>query len=183
MRPIIIAIFLCFLPVIGHANNYEIDKDKSIIRFSGTHAGNPFQGQFNEWSAQIYFDDHDLKASTAQFIINTSSATTGNLMYDGTLPTADWFDTNTYPTLAFVASGFDKIDDQYTVTGDLTIKGITNPVTVNFDLSGDAIRTVTARFPIDRMAYGIGIDSDPDAEWVEQMIQVEINLVTVAMDN
>ena len=171
-------LFLCLIPITGHAKPYDIDTNKSHIAFSGTHAGNEFNGEFEKWTAQIDFDENKLDTSTATIILYTGEAKTGNVMYDGTLPTQDWFDTNAYPTIIFIAKQFDKTDTGYAVTGELAVKGITKSITIDFDLSGNDVKTVTAQFPVDRLAYNIGVESDPNAEWVGQIITVDMTLVT-----
>lgn len=168
----------------AHAAEYTIDHTKSSIRFSGKHAGNNFTGTFDKWKAKIVFDPNNLAASHVEVTIDTSSAKTGNSMYDGTLPTADWFDVKTYPEASFVSETIKFINDnRYQVKGLLTLRGVPLSVdfvfTLNFapgkDGAGQA--TVTSSFILDRIAYGIGVKSDPKAEWVDRSIKLDLNVV------
>jgi polyisoprenoid-binding protein YceI len=170
-------IMALLMPLSAHAKSYEVDYDQSSITFAATHAGDPFDGVFDEWSADIQFDKDNLEASNVTVTFNTASAKTGNAMYDGTLPTNDWFDVKNHPEATFQSASFTQNENDYSVTGDLTIKGITNPIMFNFTLEGDAPTTMTAQFLIDRLTYKIGERSDPKAEWVSQNIDIEINLV------
>lgn len=160
------------------AKDYKLDKEKSYIRFSGEHAGMPFEGEFKTWQALIDFDENLLNQSNALITIDTSSAVTGNPMYDKTLPTQDWFNSDTYSTATFDIQNFEKQDDQYVANGTLTIKDMEKTLIVPFDLSGYEIKTITSDFTIQRLDYNLGIESDPNAEWVDNDIQIEVYFVT-----
>jgi polyisoprenoid-binding protein YceI len=160
------------------ANTYEFNPDKSQVTFTATHAGNEFQGEFSEWSADINFDENDLGQSSVMVIFNTASAKTGNAMYDGTLPTADWFDVKNHPQATFQSTSFEKTDGQYKVTGDLTIKDVTKEIAFDFTLKGDTPIHMHAAFPINRLDFNIGKSSDGDAEWVSQDIQINLHIET-----
>ena len=71
--------------------------------------------------------------------ISTASISTGNADRDGHLRSADFFDVETFPEIGFVATDVARVDAAtWQVTGDLTIKGVTNPVTVEFESTGSA---------------------------------------------
>lgn len=167
------------VPVMSNARaaTYAVDKENSQITFSGLHAGNAFNGQFKSWQADITFDETNLKESTVAVTFDTASAKTGNAMYDGTLPSTDWFDTANHKTARFTSTSFAKTETGYSITGDLTIRDITKPVTFDFTLSKDNPVTMEAGFTIDRLAYNIGKSSDANAEWVGRDISVKIKIV------
>jgi polyisoprenoid-binding protein YceI len=164
------------------AQDYTIAKDQSILTFGGTHAGNAFVGKFENWDAVISFNPDDLPNSSLKASFDTVSAKTGNAMYDGTLPQSDWFDSKTTPTAHFVSREIVQIsDNQYKAKGDLTIRSVTKPIEFDFttsDLSQDTVK-VTGTFQIDRLAYNIGLKSDPKSEWVSQMIDVSMTLTAL----
>ena len=176
-----LAVF-CFLVLAqpASAEPYTIDHAVSTVSFTGAHAGNPFQGIFHEWAAAIDFDANKLPISRIDVTFNPASAKTGNKLYDGTLPQADWFDVKEFPTARFVSTGFSKNPDgAFVVTGDLTIRGITRSISFPFTLSDPArppVR-VKAQLPIDRLAFDIGKKSDAKAEWVSATINVSIDLL------
>jgi polyisoprenoid-binding protein YceI len=181
MKTLSAAIVLALLLVRpGHAASYAIDHEKSSVAFSGTHAGEDFKGVFKTWSAEIEFDATDLAASKIDADFDLSTATTGNAMYDGTLPQADWFNVKEYPKGEFNSRMITANDDgTYQAEGDLTLRGITQPVSFAFrvtDLNQQPVR-VQASLPIDRLDYGIGKKSDPAAEWVSQTITVTLDIV------
>lgn len=162
------------------AAEYTINYDESSVSFSGGHAGNEFKGVFETWEGQIDFNPEDLENSTVTATFDLSTARTGNKMYDGTLPKSDWFNVEETPTGTFTSTAFELNEDgTYKVTGDLTLRDTTEPVEFNFTLSdlSQAPVTMTASFPIDRLAYDIGRKSDAEAEWVSQDITMTLNVV------
>jgi len=160
-----------------NAKLYEVDYDESTVAFSGIHAGNEFNGAFETWNADIQFDGESLGQSSLRVVFDTASAKTGNAMYDGTLPSKDWFDVKTYPEAVFESVSFKKNDDGYSVMGDLTIKDTTNPISFDFILEGHNPVIMTAEFPINRLDFDIGKGSDPSAEWVNENIIVNLQVV------
>lgn len=176
----LILFFAIFLtPFHLMASPYEIIKEVSKISFSGTHADMEFHGEFQSWVAKIIFDKDDLSTSSVTVTIYMDSAKTGNAMYDGTLPSADWFDIANHPMATFQSAEFLKTHNGYKVTGDLTIRDITNSITFDFSLSEENSTIMTAEFPINRMDFDIGQESDPSAEWVSEIISLSLDLQAV----
>lgn len=172
---------LLWTPLTGHAqaNDYTIIQEDSSVTFTGTHAGNDFEGRFEDWQADVTFDPDNLNDSKITARFNLESAKTGDAMYDGTLPKADWFDVENHPEGTFESTGISaRSDGTYIADGTLTLRGISNPISVPFTLSDLSQSPVTARseFTVDRLAYDIGKKSDPEAEWVSRKITVRINL-------
>lgn len=170
--------FICF-PNHVKAQDYKVDKSKTILTFAGTHAGNLFSGTFEKWDATLSFNPDSLSTSSLKANFETASAKTGNPMYDGTLPQTDWFDSKTYPTANFVSREITKVNDGiYKAKGDLTIRNITKPIEFDFTVSDLSQNNVEAKisFKIDRLAYDIGLKSDPKSEWVSQMIDISLDM-------
>mgnify|MGYP002467756983 CR=1 FL=1 len=135
-----------------------------------------FEGRFTEWTAAIAFDPADLANSRLEANFMVGSAETGNAMYDGTLPETDWFNAEAHPEARFVSTAFEQDGDGYVVSGDLTIRGITQPVRFPFTLTDLSATPVTAEgaFEIDRVSFDIGKKSDADGQWVSKMIGIGI---------
>ncbi len=173
-----LVLFLMLVPVCASAAGYVVDYTASSIEFSGTHAGRVFEGVFEDWSADIDFDVDDLSASSVQVVIDADSAKTGNAMYDGTLPTQDWFSVKQYPDILFNSTAFTAMgDDTYEVTGDLMVKDVTTPFTFQFTLRPmDGPVQANAEMVIDRLDFNLGRGSDPDAQWVGREIKVSLHV-------
>ena len=158
------------------AKSYSVNHDKSQVTFDAVHAEKPFKGEFHEWSADINFDESDLTNSSVTATFKTASAKTGNLMFDGTLPTKNWFDVAGFPTATFKSTSFEKTDNGYKAIGDLTIKDISKPISFDFTLKGDAPVHIRASFPVNRLDYNIGVESDPTGEWLSRDIQMHLHI-------
>jgi cytochrome b561 len=165
----------------GYASAYEIDYAKSSITFSGEHAGNAFEGNFKEWDAEIIFDPNNLEQSSLSASFKTTSAETGNAMYDGTLPQADWFAAKEHPQAHYQSRKITALEEanRYHAEGDLTLRGVKQPVAFDFTLTPneDGTRTAKADFTIDRISYEIGKKSDAQAEWVSRGIGLSLEII------
>ncbi|MDA7704999.1 YceI family protein [Rickettsiales bacterium] len=163
----------------SYSANYVINQEKSIIDFSGIHAGNKFTGNIGKYQAKIDFDQNNLKNSQIEVIFDMANFKTGNDMYDGTLPTKDWFDIKNHPKSYFKSKKIIKKNANYYIIGDLTIKNITKEVKFDFDLKNIEKNSVSVKsnFNINRLDYNIGIESDPDGQWVDLKININLNLI------
>ncbi len=162
------------------AASYSVDPAVSSIAFSGTHAGNPFSGVFERYVVDVDFDPAKVEATSLRVTIDLASAKTGNKMFDGTLPNDDWFDVKNHPSALFKSTKVEKLDDgRYQATGDLTLRGITKPVTFIFTLDREDAPEInaSATLNVDRLAYDIGKKSDGKAEWVSQEIGITLKLL------
>jgi len=158
---------------------WRADHTTGTVGFSGTHAGETFRGIFTQRENTIILDPAAPANGriSARFVL--SSARTGNAMYDGTLPQADWFNVKAHPDGTFVSSSLNEnADGTYTVSGVLTLRGIAQPIRFPLSITpaDDGSLQVKGEFSIDRLAYGIGAGSDPTSEWVGRNIGVQLDL-------
>lgn len=172
-----IAVFGAMTP--GHAADWAPDASASRIDFSGTYAGQAFQGAFKTWRAEIAFDPADLAHARVAAVIDVASAKTGSALYDGTLPQAEWLDAKGAPEATFIADGFtSQGPGRYEAAGRLKLKGRETPVALPFALTieGDQAR-MTGSVVLDRLALDVGAKSDPKAEWVGRAIKVDLLVI------
>ncbi len=122
------------------SGDYTLDITHTRIGFSARHAMvTTVRGQFGEFEGSAHIDTTDPASSSAKVNIAATSVSTGNADRDAHLRSADFFDVETFPEIGFVATGVSRVDaTTWQVTGDLTIKGVTNPVTVEFESTGSA---------------------------------------------
>ena len=161
---------------------WRVDPAQSEIAFTGTHAGTDFRGRFGTWRADICFDPADLTKSSAVVTVDTASAADGVPLHDSSLPSEEWFDVENHPTATFRVTAFQKAaaGDAYTATGVLALKGKDIPVSLPFTLtiSGDTAR-ITGQVQMDRVTADLGLESDPDADWVSREIGLEVSVVAM----
>jgi polyisoprenoid-binding protein YceI len=121
--------------------SYTIDPTHSRIGFVARHAMvAKVRGSFNEFAGSGYFDADNPAASHAELTITAASIDTRNADRDAHLRSNDFFDMENHPEIRFVSTAVERHDaETYRVTGDLTIKGVTKPVTVDFEYTGTAV--------------------------------------------
>ena len=118
--------------------DYTVDPSHTRIGFVARHAMvTKVRGSFQEFDGKGYFDADDPTRSRLQLDITASSVDTGNADRDAHLRSNDFFDMENYPSISFVSTSVERLDDErYNVTGVLTIKGQTHAVTIPFEVSG-----------------------------------------------
>jgi polyisoprenoid-binding protein YceI len=121
--------------------NYQIDPTHSRIGFVARHAMvTKVRGSFNEFDGSGHFDADDPAASHLRLTIQAASIDTRNADRDAHLRSNDFFDMETYPEITFASTAVEQLDAaRYRVTGDLTIKELTRPVTIDFEYTGTAV--------------------------------------------
>jgi polyisoprenoid-binding protein YceI len=120
--------------------NWTIDTAHSRIGFTARHAMvTKVRGSFTEFAGTAELNAEQPAASRIDLTVEVASVNTGNEQRDGHLRTNDFFDAETHPQIRFVSTSVERVDpENYRLTGDLTIKGITHPVTVDFEYTGVA---------------------------------------------
>lgn len=120
------------------AGTYTIDASHSTIGFVARHAMvTKVRGSFTDFEGAAVVGD-DLSRSTAQVTIQAASITTNNEQRDGHLLSNDFLDVEGFPTITFTATKVEPQGDVLRTTGDLTIKGTTQPITIDFEITGSA---------------------------------------------
>ncbi len=118
---------------------YTIDTTHSRIGFVARHAMvTKVRGAFGEWQGTAHIDTANPADSWVRLTINAASVATGSADRDGHLKSGDFFDVENHPELTFVSTAVGRDGDEWTITGDLTIKDVTRPVTIEFEEGGSA---------------------------------------------
>ena len=119
---------------------YTLDTTHSRIGFSARHAMvTKVRGSFNDVEGHGYLDGANPANSWIKLTIQAASIDTRNPDRDNHLRSNDFFDMETYPEITFASTAAEQLDeDTFRVTGDLTIKGVTKPVSVDLTFTGAA---------------------------------------------
>jgi cytochrome b561/polyisoprenoid-binding protein YceI len=150
----------------------------STLGFATTWAGDPLQGRFERWTADIAFSPDDLAHSKVSVSIDMTSARTGDDQRDASLPSADWFNAAAHPKAVFTATKFDHPGaDRYVAHGTLTLRGVTRPLDLPFRLTiaGDTAK-VSAQTSLDRLAFGVGQGDFQSTDQVPARVAVRVEL-------
>ncbi|MEU9057516.1 YceI family protein [Streptomyces sp. NPDC048430] len=119
---------------------YVLDPAHTRIGFVARHAMiTKVRGSFHDFEGTLRLDGSDPSRSSASVSIKTDSIDTGNADRDGHLRTNDFLDAPTHPTITFVSTRAEQLDDShFRLSGDLVIKETTKPVSIDFEFTGAA---------------------------------------------
>ena len=120
--------------------DYAVDASHSRLGFSARHAMvTTVRGDFTDFDGTAHVDAETPANSSVRLTIRTASINTASADRDGHLRSGDFFDSETHPEITFVSTDVERDGTDWTITGDLTIKGITRPVTIPFEENGTAV--------------------------------------------
>ena len=120
--------------------DYQLDVAHTRLGFVARHAMvTKVRGSFKEFEGHAHLDAADPSKSSAEVTIQVASVDTGQEQRDAHLRNSDFFDAENYPTMTFNSTSAEKVDDNtYRLTGDLTVKDTTKPITIDFEFTGTA---------------------------------------------
>lgn len=148
------------------AGTWTIDPAHSEVGFSIRHIMiSKVKGTFDQFDATFVTGENPLD-STVTASAKVVSINTNEPNRDGHLRSGDFFEAEKYPTIDFASTGVREVRGKYFVDGDLTIKGVTKPVTFDFDFggfggdsSGNYKGGATAKTNINREDFGLTYNS------------------------
>ena len=118
---------------------WTVDAAHSEIGFSVKHMMiSKVKGAFTSYEATVEANEEDLQGALIDFKIDVASIDTSNTDRDNHLRSADFFDVEQFPYITFKANDIIKKGDEYELTGDLTMKDVTRPVTFEVEYGGKA---------------------------------------------
>lgn len=119
---------------------YVIDASHTRLGFSARHAMvTTVRGQFQDFEGTATVDAENPAASSVSLIIRPASISTGSADRDAHLQSGDFFDVENHPEITFTSTGVELDGAEWSITGDLTIKGVSKPVTILFEETGTAL--------------------------------------------
>ena len=165
---------------------WSIDQAHSEIGFKVKHmmVSNVY-GRFLWFEGDANIDEDNFENSTFTFSADIASVDSGNPDRDVHIQSPDFFDSVHYPKMTFKSTSIGRVDDEnFTVTGDLTIKDITKPVTLSVEYSGlsmvdpwgDTKRGLSANGKINREDWGLTWNSALEAGGVLVGKEVTLSL-------
>lgn len=121
----------------AQTTTWKIDPAHSQAEFTVRHmAISNVRGRFGNLGGSIALDPSDLTKSSVNAIVDVSTVDTGVTQRDNDLKSDHFFDVAKFPAMAFVSKSIEKSGDDYVITGDLTMHGVTKSVTLHLDAPG-----------------------------------------------
>jgi cytochrome b561 len=162
----------------GDLDAWNIDYDKSFIRFTATQAGAGINGEWQEWRGNLHFDEARLDASLFDVNVIVASVETLDDVRDAVLQDAEWFDGENYPEVRFHAGRFERnATGGFEALGTLTVKGRDVPVALEFTVSANAGSVVLdGTAELDRLALDLGLGEWSDTRWIGQFVTVSVHV-------
>ncbi|GLX49097.1 polyisoprenoid-binding protein [Streptomyces hygroscopicus subsp. hygroscopicus] len=120
--------------------DYAIDPAHSMIGFVVRHAMvTNVKGSFQDFTGTLHLDGADPTESAATIDVRMDSVETGNADRDGHLKSADFFKSDEFPVMTFRSTKAEYLGgDDYRITGDLSLLGVTKPLTIDLEFNGAA---------------------------------------------
>jgi len=183
----LLIVFVFIFSAAAQSTEWEIDKPHTNVGFTVTHlVVSDVTGRFNGFDGSIITSGEDFNGAQINIVISTASVYTDHEKRDNHLRSEDFFNAEKYPQITFNSSSFKKIrDEKYEITGDLTMNGVTNEVTLDGTLKGiikDPWGGTRAGFKantsIDRYDYDLTYNKALEAGGflISQNVDIEINI-------
>jgi polyisoprenoid-binding protein YceI len=167
---------------------YDIDAKHSSVEFVARHLMiSKVRGRFEDVEGSITVAEVP-EESAVQVRIGAASVSTGEEQRDAHLRSGDFFDVETHPHWTFTSTAVESHGDQWKVSGDLTISGVTKPVVLDVDFEGANVTPwgssaigFSASTEIDREQWGLTYNQvlETGGVMVGKKIRVEINVEAV----
>lgn len=155
----------------AQTETYKVDPAHASVGFKVKHMMiNDVHGAFDKVDGTIMLDPKNIAGSTVDVTIETASINTRAEKRDNHLRSADFFDAAKYPAITFKSKKIEKKGEQWVMTGDLTIRGVTKEIQLPFAMSGpvmnpwgQSVIAVSASTEINRQDFGVSWNKSLDA--------------------
>lgn len=157
--------------------NWDIQADGSHIKFSAEQEGKPFTGEFQDFSGVINFDPAAPENGSVKIIIPLKSVEAGSKDRNSTLPEKVWFSTKAFPTAVYASSDISADGASYIAKGELTLKGMSVPLDVPFNLDvNEDTAVMTSTVDMDRTLWNVGAAPWDTDEWVSRNVKLNLKV-------
>ncbi len=169
---------------------WEIDASHSEVTFSVKHMMfTTIRGHFNVLSGHLHIDEQNPQNSWVDAQVDAASVDTRDERRDGHLRSPDFFDVEKYPIISFKSTGVESLGgDEYKVTGNLTMHGVTKPVVFKAEYAGQGknpwgmqVAGLSAKTRVNRKDWGLNWNQalETGGLLVSEDVNIEINLEVV----
>ena len=163
------------------SGSWAVRADESSVAFTGKQTGDEFTGEFKDFTADIIFDPEDIESASVRAVIDMSSFDAGDKDRNDALPGKEWFSVKKFPEAVFISDDFAKSETGYVASGELTIRDVSLPVALPFNLTiEDKVATMNGELVIDRSDFGVGQGAWAKGEWVDLNVAIGVTIVADA---
>ncbi len=156
------------------SERWNIDTARSSVGFTVRHlVVSKVHGKFARWSGTFTFDESSPSASSAEAEIEVASVETGDAERDNFLRTDEFLDIARFPRMTFKSSSVAGSGKRLKVTGDLTLRGVTRPVVLDVERTGQRFM---ARTTLSRKDFGVNFSALLEAGGVAVADKVEVQI-------
>ena len=165
-------------PQLEPIGNWLIVKADSHIKFTASQQGSEFTGEFKTFDVFINFNEEAIEDAVVTATIDLGSVSAGDKDRDGALPGKEWFNVKAFPKAVFTSDDFVKTGDtNYEARGTLTMKDISQPLTLPFTLDINGAKAEMAgRVTLDRTLWEVGTGAWSTDEWVSTEVVVDVKI-------
>jgi polyisoprenoid-binding protein YceI len=168
------ALALALVPA-AHAELRQADQSDGRLEFSVVQAGARFTGSFTRFRVALDFDPAHPDRGQLDVTVEVGSLDSADSERDEILRGPDFFKVAEHPQAVFHARRFERAGDGWRAPGDLTIRGVTQPVPVMFTLAPGA-SAMTGSASLRRLAFGLGQGEWASTEWVGDEVDIRFQL-------
>jgi polyisoprenoid-binding protein YceI len=182
MKPsTLVALISAFVLSASAADTFKLDPVHTFVLFSVQHLriANTY-GRFNDIAGTVVFDKDNPSKSSVELSVPIESLDTHNSIRDKSLKSPDFFDAKQFPTMTFKSTKVEGNGDTLKVSGDLTIHGVTKPMTVDFKKGGEGKGVFgemrgggETRFTIKRSDFGMNFQQGAIGDEVNIALSLE----------
>ena len=187
MKKNLMGLMLTFASVAAFAQTWSLDKAHAKLGFEVTHLMvSSVEGSFKTFDVKVAASNDEFSDAVIELTADASSIYTDNDKRDEHLRSADFFEVAKYPTLTFKSTSITKTaDKKYTITGNLTLHGVTKPVTLEATLNGTAVHPYTKKTiagfkvtgTIKRSDFSVGKGTPPAVVSDEVKLNANLELI------
>ena len=173
-------------------STWHIDPAHSLVEFSVRHMMvSTVKGRFTTIQGTILDVADDPTQSSVEVVIDPASITTGDDKRDAHLRSPDFFDVEQYPTITFKSHRIEGVRDQFTLTGDLTMHGVTREVSLDATFNGlgtnpwgKTVAGFSAETRINRKDWGLNwnVGLEAGGVLVSDQLKISVEIQAVRAD-
>jgi polyisoprenoid-binding protein YceI len=170
---------LFLFPTLALASEWNVDSSKSSLTFTAKQAGETFHGGFSRFTSKIHFDPQAIDKTDINITIDIASVHVEGEDRESEIGKAEWLDAKQFATATFLAKKAIATKNGYRAEGNLTLKGITKPMTVDFTLNESSnITTAKGTATLNRRDFHVGEGDEWESEqWVAFPVQIQFTIV------